>query len=90
MELADKKVKRVGRPKTSSREITKTSQIGTKEGYTRATFIVREDLLQKIKTLAYWERKEIKDVVEETLNSYLVGRDIKPMPQSKGRPYKGK
>ena len=39
----------VGRPKTQFREITKSSQEGTKENETRATFIVREDLLDKLK-----------------------------------------
>jgi hypothetical protein len=89
MELPDKKVKKVGRPKTLSREVTKSSQKGIREGYTRATFNVSEDLLEKIKALAYWERKEIKEVVEEAFNKHLEGKDIKPIPQIVGRPYKG-
>jgi hypothetical protein len=32
---------KAGRPKTSTREITKSSQEGTKENETRATFIVK-------------------------------------------------
>jgi hypothetical protein len=46
---------KLGRSITSTREITKSSQEGTKENETRATFIVREDYLEKIKSMAYWE-----------------------------------
>ena len=55
--------------------ITKTSQEGTKENETRATFIVNEDLLEKIKAMAYWERKLLKDIInssiEDTLAKYI-------------------
>ncbi len=49
----------------------KTSQQGLKDGWTRATFILRKDYLEKLKSLSYWERKKIKDVVDEALTSYL-------------------
>lgn len=42
-----------GRPKTVEKEITKTSQIGTREDETRATFIVNESQLEKMKAIAY-------------------------------------
>jgi hypothetical protein len=32
--------------------------------------------LEKIKELAYWERKTIKEVVDEALGSYLQGKII--------------
>ena len=51
--------------------IIKTSQIGTKEGETRATFIVNEGLHEKIKAIAYWEREQIKDIINEALSSYV-------------------
>jgi hypothetical protein len=60
-----------GRPQTSTREITKSSQEGTKENETRATFIVKEELLEKLKSVAYWDRKLIKEVVETALEEYL-------------------
>jgi hypothetical protein len=56
-----------GRPKTVSKEVTKSSQEGTKENETRATFIVNEDVLEKVKAIAYWERVKIKDVVATAL-----------------------
>jgi len=81
----DKKPKR-GRPKTQFKEITKTSQEGTKEKETRATFIVNEDLLDKVKAIAYWDRKLIKEVIEEsllnTINKYEKKNGaIKPIPK---------
>ena len=75
-----------GRPATSTREITKSSQEGTKEGETRATFIVKEELLEKLKAIAYWDRKLIKEVVtsalEEAVNKYeKKNGEIKPIPK---------
>ena len=80
-----KKPKR-GRPKTSTREITKSSQEGTKEKETRATFIVNEDLLDKLKAIAYWDRVLIKDVVNTALQEAVAkyekkSGEIKPIPK---------
>jgi hypothetical protein len=75
-----------GRPRTYSRKITKSSQDKTPEGETRATFIVREDLLEKIKAVAYWERARIKDIINGALVD-VVERyeaehgEIKPIPE---------
>ena len=76
-----------GRPKTSTREITKSSQEGTKENETRATFIVREDLLDKLKAIAYWERTMIKGVVNTALQEAVAkyekrNGEIKPIPKT--------
>jgi len=57
---------------------TKTSYDGLSEGWTRATFILREDYLEKIKSLAYWKRRDIKEVIDDVLGEYLKGRKIKP------------
>lgn len=53
---------------------TPTSSKGLPEGWTRATFIVRQDLVQKVKRAAYWDRKQIKDVVTEALDAYLADK----------------
>lgn len=68
---AETQPKKAGRPKTSTRQITKSSQENTKEGETRATFIVKEDLLEKVKDVAYWERVMIKDIVNTALQDYV-------------------
>ncbi len=63
-----------GRPVTQTKEITKSSQEGTKENETRATFIINEELLEKLKAIAYWDRVLIKDVInvalQETVSKY--------------------
>ena len=61
-----------GRPKTQTKEINKTSQIGTKESETRATFIVNVVTLDKVTDIAFWERENIKDVVSSALDQYIA------------------
>jgi hypothetical protein len=51
-----------------------TSSKGLPKGWTRATFIVREDLVNKVKRAAYWDRKQIKDLITEALDAYLAGK----------------
>jgi len=65
-----------GRPRTIYREYEKTSQEGLRDGYTRATFIVREDLLKKLKDYAYTERETLKDVVNKMIAQFLEGKEI--------------
>ena len=60
-----------GRPITQTKEITKSSQEGTKENETRATFIVNEELLEKLKAVAYWERRMIKEVIASALEEIV-------------------
>ena len=73
-----------GRPQTQFKEITKTSQEGTKENETRATFIVNEELLEKLKAVAYWRRLMIKEVINSALSEYIERQEkkeaIKPIP----------
>lgn len=75
-----------GRPVTQTKEITKSSQEGTKENETRATFIINEELLEKLKAIAYWDRILIKDVVntalQEAVDKYeRKNGDIKTVPK---------
>jgi hypothetical protein len=57
-----------------------TTSKGLRPGWTRATFIVREETVQKLKAVAYWDRKELKRVVEEAFLVYLQGKDVRPIP----------
>jgi hypothetical protein len=54
--------------------LNRTSQEGLKDGWIRATFILRKDYLEKLKALAYWERKKIKEVIDDALRLYLKGK----------------
>jgi len=74
-----------GRPKTQNKIITKSSQEGTKENETRATFIINEELLEKLKAIAYWDRVLIKEVINNSLQETVLkyekkNGDIKPIP----------
>ncbi len=62
--------------------MNQTSQKGLKNGWIRATFILREDYLEKLKSLSYWERKKIKEVIDEALGSYLKGKRIRKKTSS--------
>lgn len=75
-----------GRPITQTKEITKSSQEGTKENETRATFIINEELLEKLKAIAYWDRVLIKDVINTALQETVAKYEkkngaIKPIPK---------
>ena len=61
---------------------------GLKRHETRATFIVDEALLEKLKAIAYWERLNIKDVINDTLQNYVDAYQtqngaIKSIPNSR-------
>ena len=85
--LGDKPEKpKRGRPVTQTKEITKSSQEGTKENETRATFIVNEEILEKLKAIAYWDRILIKDVINNALQETVAkyekkSGEIKPIPK---------
>lgn len=60
--------KPVGRPKGErAKGLVPSTEVGTKEGETRTTFIISKGLLDKVKGIAYWDRLKIKDVVELAL-----------------------
>lgn len=65
-----------GRPRTIDREYTKSSQEGLQENWTRATFIVREDLLEKLKDLAYTNRTTIKEEINQAIAEYIQGKEV--------------
>jgi len=66
------------RPKDwATMALNQTSQKGLKNGWIRATFILRKDYLEKLKSLSYWERKKIKEVIDEALGLYLKGKRIR-------------
>lgn len=83
---ASKGKKKIGRPVTQTKVITKSSQEGTKEKETRATFILKEDLVEKLKAIAFWERKLIKDFIGEALQEIVDKYEkksgkVKPVPK---------
>jgi hypothetical protein len=53
------------------------------EKWIRTTVMIREMNHGKIKAITYWEKKGIKEVVDEALKLYLKGRKVKPLPKKK-------
>jgi hypothetical protein len=51
---------------------------GLQDGWTRATFVLRKDYLSKLKAVSYWDRKKMKEVVDEALGKYLKTKKVKP------------
>ena len=65
--------KKVGRPKDLTKRVPeKSSQKGTKNDESRATFILKEELIEQLKNIAWWDRKKIKDVAGEALSLYVA------------------
>jgi hypothetical protein len=54
---------------------------GLQDGWTRATFVLRKDYLGKLKAVSYWDRKKIREVIDEALGAYLKGKKVKPMKE---------
>lgn len=69
-----------GRPVKNIRPITKSSQEGLPENEVRATFIVKEDALDKLKAIAYWDRKLIREVHTEAIGQYIAAYEKKNGP----------
>lgn len=54
----------------------------------RATYILNRDLVEKVKAIAYWDRKDIKEVANEVFTDYISkyekkNGEIKPIPTKK-------
>ena len=61
-----------GRPKKDDVVRGVSAQEGLTEAYARATFIVRVDLTEKLKNLAYTERLTVKDVLNRILEEGIA------------------
>lgn len=70
-----------GEPGSSGKLVS--SKKGLPKGWTRATFIIREDFLKKIKNLAYWERVTVKNIIDEALELYMKNKKIPEGPLKK-------
>lgn len=56
--------------------VKKSSQKGLQDGWSRATFILKKEYIDKLKALSYWERTTIKEIIDEALSGYLQDKDI--------------
>jgi hypothetical protein len=68
---------RRGRSADRGEAIRDTSKAGCKEGETRFSFIIREEYEEQIKALAYWDRKDIKELMDEIISDYMEKKKVK-------------
>ena len=76
-----KKLKK--KPLVSSKSTDQNTSARTKglsHGWTRSTFLVREDHLKKLKTLAFMGQTTLKDVIEHILENFLANKNIRTGP----------
>ena len=64
--------------------VKKSTHKGLDDGWTRATFIMSETYLDKIKDYAYWERLQIKEVLNEALDNFFEDKKVRKRPSKKG------
>ena len=57
---------------------------GLQDGWTRAKFVLRKDYLSKLKAVSYWDRKKMKEVIDDALGNYLKGKRIKSISNKGG------
>lgn len=58
-------------PENAETDAISSIKKGLSASEIRATFIVTENILEKIKAIAYWERLNIKEVVQDALQNYI-------------------
>lgn len=49
---------------------------------TRTTIVLEEDLMEKLKAVAFWERLKFKDVVKNAINLYLGSKEEKTIDEA--------
>lgn len=77
--------RKVGRPITNTRTITKSNQEGLSGDWSRVTYILREGTIEKIKGIAYWQRVQLKELVSQIMEQYIDDYEkkngkVKPIP----------
>ena len=50
----------------------KTEEIDS--GWTRTTIVIREEHLEKLKILSWWEKTSVKDLFDDMIKKYLSSR----------------
>ncbi len=80
--VATKKTKPVGRPARTDKNNKTASSLerGTKPGWRRKAYIVDSALADKIDAIAYWDRKSIKDVVNDAFTDHVTKYEKKSGP----------
>lgn len=65
--------------------LKRSSEKGLQDGWTRVTFIIRQEHVWKIKNLAKKHQKTIKKYIHLILTSYLFHKETTPIPARKNK-----
>lgn len=74
-------VKPVNPPLREEEPVLSTRK-GVTPGYERHTYVVRQDLADLVEAKAWWDRKDIKQVMEDALVQYFADLSVRPIPDS--------
>lgn len=66
-----------------SDDVIPAARRGLQEDLTRATFILQQEHLDKIKAYAYWERVQIKDVLEQMCDQFFENKKVRSIPDKR-------
>jgi hypothetical protein len=83
--LSEKPAAETQPPRVLSNPASDSARAGLQQGWTRATFIIREEYLARLKDRAYWDRKAIKEVLDDILGAGLSGNDAAEYPDKTKR-----
>ena len=60
-----------------------------KDDVVRHTYYARLDLLEKIRSYAYWERTGISELINQILEEFFEDKEVQPKPPREGLRYRG-
>lgn len=67
--------------KQSLEHLIPAAKRGLQEDLIRATFILKQEYLEKIKAYAYWERLQIKDVFDDMCEQFFKDKKVRSIPE---------
>lgn len=73
---AKEKIRKVGRPKVKPDPAT-PAEAGCKIGEMRVTTILDKTLMEQVRRLAYWDRRNVKTIISMALEQYVESYEKK-------------
>jgi hypothetical protein len=64
------------KPRAASKHTSESVSAGLPEGFTRATFIIKQDHIDRLKALSYVNKTPIKDLVDLAMTRFLKDKDV--------------
>lgn len=71
---------KAGRPQIHTHKPKTKASIGLPEGYTRATFVIQEVELDRVRALSHWSRVTLSGIVQKAITKFLADYEKKNGP----------